>query len=50
MQEMQFCSQGQEGSLQKEVATLSSILAWEIPYTVEPNGLYFLESQKSQMT
>ena len=30
---------GFEGPLEKEMATLSSILAWEIPWTEEPGGL-----------
>ena len=29
------------------MATLSSILAWEIPWTDEPGGLQSLGSQKS---
>ena len=29
----------QEGPLEKEMATHSSILAWEIPWTEEPGGL-----------
>ena len=33
-------SQGQENPLEKETATLSSILAWRIPWTEEPGGLY----------
>ena len=33
-------SLGQEDPLEKEVATHSSILAWEIPWTEEPGGLY----------
>ena len=32
-------SLGQEDSLEKEMATHSSILAWEIPWTEEPDGL-----------
>ena len=32
-------SLGQEEPLEKEVATHSSILAWEIPWTEEPCGL-----------
>ena len=32
-------SLGREDSLEKEMATHSSILAWEIPWTVEPGGL-----------
>ena len=30
---------GQEDPLEKEIATNSSILAWRIPLTEEPNGL-----------
>ena len=30
---------GQEDPLEKEMATHSSILAWEIPWTEEPGGL-----------
>ena len=41
-------SLGQEDSLEKTMATHSSILAWEIPWTVEPGGLQFTGSQKSQ--
>ena len=29
---------GQENPLEKEMATHSSILAWEIPWTEEPGG------------
>ena len=32
-------SLGREDSLEKEMATCSSILAWEIPWTEEPGGL-----------
>ena len=32
-------SLGQEDPLEKEMATLSSILAWRIPWTEEPGGL-----------
>ena len=32
-------SLGQEDPLQEEIATHSSILAWEIPWTEEPDGL-----------
>ena len=31
---------GQEDPLEKEMATRSSILAWRIPWTEEPGGLY----------
>ena len=32
-------------SLKKEMATHSSILAWRIPWTVEPGGLQSIGSQ-----
>ena len=35
-------------SPEKEMATHSSILAWEIPRTEEPGGLQSMESPKSQ--
>ena len=38
MQEMRVQSLGQEDPLEKEMATHSSILAWEIPWTEEPGG------------
>ena len=31
---------GREDPLEKEMATLSSILGWRIPWTEEPEGLY----------
>ena len=39
IQEMQVRSLGREDPLQKNTATHSSILAWEIPETEEPGGL-----------
>ena len=39
---------GQEGPLEKERATHSSILAWEIPWTEEPGGLQSRGLQESQ--
>ena len=39
MQEMRVQSLGQEDPLEKAMATHSSILAWEIPWTEEPGGL-----------
>ena len=33
-------SLGVEDPLEQEVATHSSILAWEIPWTEEPDGLH----------
>ena len=38
LQETQVLSLGREDPLEKEVATHSSILAWEIPWTEEPGG------------
>ena len=35
---MQVQSLGQEDPLEKEMATHSNILAWEIPWTEEPDG------------
>ena len=46
-QEMQVQSLGQEDSLEKKMATHSSILAWEIPWTEEPDGLQSMGLQKS---
>ena len=40
MQETQVRSLGQEDPLEKGIATHSSILAWRIPWTVEPGGLW----------
>ena len=39
VQETQVQSLGGEDPLEKEMATYSSILAWEIPWTEEPGGL-----------
>ena len=39
MQETQVQSLSQEDPLEKEMATDSSILAWEIPWTEEPGRL-----------
>ena len=39
IQDMQFQSMGWEDPLEKEMATHSSILAWEIPWPEEPGGL-----------
>ena len=43
-------SLGREDPLEKEMATHSSILAWEIPWTEEPGGLQSTESQKESVT
>ena len=39
MQETQVQSLGWEDPLEKEMATHSSILVWEIPWIQEPGGL-----------
>ena len=39
MWETRVQSLGWEDPLEKEIATHSSILAWEIPWTEEPGGL-----------
>ena len=39
MQEARVQSLGREDPLEKEMATHSSILAWENPWTEEPGGL-----------
>ena len=46
MQETQVRSLGWEDPLQKEMATHSSILAWEIPRTEELGGLLCMGSQR----
>ena len=46
MQETWVRSLGREDPLEKEMATHSSILAWEIPQTEEPGGLQSTGSQR----
>ena len=48
MWETRVRSLGQEDPLEKEVATHSSTLAWEIPWTEEPGMLLSMGSKKSQ--
>ena len=43
-------SLGQEDPLEKGMATHSSILAWKIPWSVEPGGLQSMVSQRMMMT
>ena len=47
MQETWVQSLGWEDPLEEEMATHSSIPAWEIPWTEEPGGLQSMGSQKS---
>ena len=46
VQEMHVQSPGQEDPLEAGMATHSSILAWEIPWTEEPGGLQSIQSQR----
>ena len=47
-QKMRVQSLDGEDPLEKEMATYSSILAWEIPWTEDPGGLQLMGLQKSQ--
>ena len=46
MQETQVRSLGREDPLEKGTATHSSILAWRIPWTEEPNRLQSMGLQR----
>ena len=48
VQEIQVPSLGQKDSLEKEMATNSSILAWKIPWMEKPSRLQSMGLQKSQ--
>ena len=51
MQEMWVQALGHEDLLEREMATHSSILAWESPWTEEPGGLQSKGSQgQTQLT
>ena len=45
-QEMQVQSLDREDPLEEGMATHSSIFAWRIPRTEEPDGLQFMGSQR----
>ena len=45
LEEPRVCSLGQEDPLEEEMATHSSILAWETPWTEEPGRLQSTGSQ-----
>ena len=47
MQEMQVQSLGREDPLEEKMATHSSIVAWEIPWTEEPGELQSIGSQRT---
>ena len=46
VQEPRVQSLGQEDPPEKEMATHSSILAWRIPWTEEPEGLWSIGLQR----
>ena len=46
MQETRVRSLGWEDTLEKEMATHSSTLAWKIPWTEEPGRLQSMGSQR----
>ena len=46
MQETQVLSLGGEDPLEKRMATHSSIVAWEMPWTEEPGGLQSMGLQR----
>ena len=48
MQETRVQSLSWEDPLEKEMATHSSILAWELARTEEPGGLQSMEWQKTR--
>ena len=50
MREIRVRSLDREDPLGKEMATHSSILAWEIPWTEEPGGLQSMGLQESDTT
>ena len=50
MQEMQVGSLGWEDTLEEEMETYSSILAWKIPWTEEPGGLHTVHMMEKSQT
>ena len=50
MRETQVQSLDQEDPLEEEMATHSSIFAWEIPWKEEPGGLQSVASKESDTT
>ena len=49
IQETRLRSPGQDNPLEKEMVTHSSILAWEIPWTEEPDGLYIVHGVTKEL-
>ena len=50
MQEIRVQSLGWEDPLENEIATHSSILAWEIPWTEEPGGVPGVTKSQTQFS
>ena len=50
MQEIWVQSLGWEDPLENEIATHSSILAWEIPWTEEPGGVHGVTKSQTQLS
>ena len=50
MRETWVQSLGREDLLEKEMATHSSILAWKMPWTEEPDGVAKSQTQLSNLT
>ena len=50
MQETQVPSLDQKDPLEKEMATRTRILAWEIPWTEEPGGLRGVIKSRTQLS
>ena len=48
MQEIWVQSLGREDPLEKDMATLSSVLGWRIPWTEEPGGLQSIGLQRGR--
>ena len=49
-QETWVRSLGQKNSLEEEMETYSSILAWKIPWTEEPGGLHTVHRMEKSQT
>ena len=50
MRETWVQSLGQEDPLEKGMATLSSVLAWRMPWTEEPGGLHTVHGVTKNQT
>ena len=48
MQEARVPFLGREDPLKKEMAACYNILAWEIPWTEEPGGLYIVHAMAEE--